>query len=211
MCGCGASVPPARALNGPESPTHAGEIRVLVKKGGPLFTARPSGFFFLDPLSQRERGSKVDYFVAATTFSSFGAPVLHAVHASPSAAAAVLLSDARITFASAGCWSAGAAAASALNAWFASPLPSFTVTVAVGRLASSDASFSCQNVSVYSPSGRPLVSISYVPSSLVTAKNGCSNTPMYALIHGCTSHLTRKYSAALGASGPSFLPGSLVG
>src|SRR6185437_767790 len=52
---------------------------------------------------------------------------------------------------------------------------------------------SCQAVSVYVPAG--ILSIFHDPSpSLVAAKNGLSKTPMYPVIHGCTSHLTRTNS-----------------
>src|SRR5258707_1967320 len=55
---------------------------------------------------------------------------------------------------------------------------------------------SCQATTVYLPGGTPLMV--KLPSSLLTAKNGCFKTPTYAFIHGCWLHFTgTKTSATL--------------
>src|SRR5687768_11386496 len=151
---------------------------------------------------RRDRGRRF-YFAAACCFSAAaalsGAQLLHAASApaavvffSLDAASSIVLPTGSI------------AAASGLNEKSLSALPSLTVI-----FSSFSPNFSCQATSVYSPSGS-LPLIVYLPSSPLTPWNGCSNTPMYALIHGCTSHFTRKVSVAFGCSG-TFLPGSLFG
>src|SRR5688572_26639316 len=126
----------------------------------------------------------------------------HAVHSALAPAAVVFFStDAASSIVAP---TGSIAAASGLNEKLFSALPSLIVT-----FSSFSPNFSCQATSVYSPSGT-LPLIVYFPSSPLTAWNGCSNTPMYALIHGCTSHFTRKVSVAFGCSG-TFLPGSLFG
>src|SRR6185369_3208598 len=81
----------------------------------------------------------------------------------------------------------------AYSTFTSAAFPAVTVT-----FCSFSPSDSCHVLTVYSPGGRPLISND--PSSLLTEKYGCSNTAMYALIHGCTSHFTRNVSATLGAS-----------
>src|SRR5438067_1857388 len=80
--------------------------------------------------------SRLGYFDA--TFSSFGAAPVHIGQAS-----AFLPSDARMTFTS---LTASAAAASALNVWFTSALPSLIVTFSSAGV--SLANFSCQKLRV---------------------------------------------------------------
>src|SRR6266849_1444101 len=53
---------------------------------------------------------------------------------------------------------------------------------------------SCQATTVYLPGGTPLMV--KLPSSALTAKNGCFMTPTYDFIHGCWLHLTGTSTSA---------------
>src|SRR5688572_7337669 len=76
----------------------------------------------------------------------------------------------------------------------AAPLPlAGTVTCIVFSVPAPGPS--CQATTVYVPGGTPL--IVKLPSSALTAKNGCLRTPTYAFIQGCWLHFTGTMASAV--------------